>query len=496
MVENRRLLRHVVTVRYGRSVITAVRWTNNGLFFFTRDGRGFSVGHEDVVPVLHLANEFIQHSAWSSDGIFLAVAVRGAVDVHDFLSKQCVLTLPIRGIRMPTRVAWSQFDRFLAAAARGIRVFDTANGDEVASFPSHVAGVRDMAWSPDSRWIATADEWGFVRLNDLETGAVDELGNTNSVLGVLAWSPCGRYLVTGANDGMQVIDLDRRAPVAKLAHRAVRFCVFQSMGVHAPPAEDALFLTKCGSFLKLWRVRDWELVATIKLSSSNYVLTEAAFHPLTGQIAVPSDEDQSLLIWELPRTLADCEIKEEQEADANAPVQYVPNDAPPASAPHEGAILSTLVEEVESASTAEAKGKSLEALFEALLRTIPGWNVEKRSRNGSEEFDLTISNRCNTKPHSDWGEVILVECKNRVEKSGAPDLRALIGKMAARRGRCRTAFLIAWSGFTSGAKEILLETRLSENLVVTLTGDEVRAAALAGDFGNLLVRRYWDALMH
>lgn len=491
----RRTLRHIQTIRYGRSVITAMRWTTNGLFFFTGDRRGFSVGTEDVMPVLHLADEFIQHAAWSSEGIFLAVAVRGAVEIHDFLSKQCVLTLPIRGIRMPSRVAWSQFDRFLAVAARGIRVFDTANGDEVASFPSHVAGVRDMAWSPDARWIATADEWGFVRLNDLETGNAEELGNSNSGWGALAWSACGRFLVTDADDGMQVIDLERQATIAKLPHRGVRYCAFQTIGIHSPPPEEALFLTKCGGFLKLWRVRDWQRIATIKLASSNYVHTEAAFHPLTGQLAVPSEDDQSILVWEFPRNLADCEIEQEQEADVNAPLLSVPRDDPPAK-PDEGHTFTALVAAVESASTSDAKGKSLEALIEALVRTISGWNVEKRNRNGSEEFDLTISNRCERKPHSDWGEAILVECKNRAEKSGAPDLRTLIAKMGARRGRCRTALFIAWSGFNSGADEILLETRLSDNLVVTLTGEEVRAAALAGDFADLLARKYWDALLH
>ena len=270
---------HLSTIRGASSEITAIRWVENGLFFLLRDGRAYvaPLSDEDSAPLLRVSSDYISHAAWSSEGIFLATASRMCVEIYDVLSKESVLVLPIRGIRMPSRVAWSLFDRYLAVAAWSIRVFDTANGEEVVSFPSHVAGICDMVWSPDARYIATADGWGFVRLSDLHTGNVEELTNIKSNgWRKLAWSPCGQFLMMdSANDGgeggMEVFDLSRRLIVARLPHRGVRFCCFQTLGIHPPPDGEGVFLTKCGKEIRLWRTRDWELIAKVAAEGSNYI---------------------------------------------------------------------------------------------------------------------------------------------------------------------------------------------------------------------------------
>lgn len=491
------LFQHIQTIRYSRSTITALRWTANGFFFFTRDGHCFNVRGQDVCEMLHLPDEQIFHSAWSSEGIHLAIAVRGAVEIHDVLDKKLVLTLPIRGMRAPSRVAWSLFDRYIAVAARAVRVFDTASGEEIACFPSHAAGIWGLSWSPNSDWIASGDEWGFVRLNELKTGNVIELTNAKAgCYGTPEWSPCGRFLVFPAGDeALQVFDLENNKVVTTLPG-AVQFCSFNKIAFHPPFEGEGLLLTKRGGMTAFWSTDSWQRVASVSEKSSSYVNTEAAFNPLGHEVATLSEGDTAIQFWNISPKLAEVIAPVTFSPDDTAPVVAIP-EPPQNPAIHKPSnSLKFLLEKVENASSNDAKGKSLEALLDALLTNIQGWHIAQRQRNGSEEFDLVISNRCEKKPHSDWGELLIVECKNREEKSGSPDIRALIGKMNARRARCKTAILVSWSGFTSGVDEVAVETRTSENLVVLLTGAEIRDAASNDNFGDIIAQKYWQALLY
>ncbi|HEY7126482.1 MAG TPA: protein kinase [Ktedonobacterales bacterium] len=107
-------------------------------------------------------------------------------------------------------VAWSPDSRRIASAGDDstVQVWDATNGETLLIYRGHTDPVQALAWSPDSRRIASGDFGSTARVWDTTTGDTVFVhhGHTNWVLAV-AWSPNGQYVASGSLDStVQVWD--------------------------------------------------------------------------------------------------------------------------------------------------------------------------------------------------------------------------------------------------------------------------------------------------
>src|SRR5262249_11603514 len=128
-------------------------------------------------------------------------------------------------------VAVSPDGQWIASAGNGtlVRVWDAATGRASFNFPDHSAPVFAVAWHPDGRRIASAGSVGrqhAVKVWDASNGDVQfEIpvgrGTSAGPYQVVAFSPDGRYLVTGQLEGaVQLWDVTTGQMVPVLDARA------------------------------------------------------------------------------------------------------------------------------------------------------------------------------------------------------------------------------------------------------------------------------------
>jgi WD40 repeat protein len=100
-------------------------------------------------------------------------------------------------------VAWSPDSRRLATGSndRTVRMWDPVSGRELAVLHGHANWVRGVAWSPDGRRLASASNDRTARIWDPDNGTeLAVLRGHDDEVWELAWSPDGRRLATGSRD--------------------------------------------------------------------------------------------------------------------------------------------------------------------------------------------------------------------------------------------------------------------------------------------------------
>ncbi|MGD2076853.1 MAG: LuxR C-terminal-related transcriptional regulator, partial [Chloroflexota bacterium] len=104
----------------------------------------------------------------SPDGRLLAIT-----DSEDFMlvlrdvaTGEVVREFADEHIDAITDITFSPDGRFIASADRGtvVKLWDVVHNQSMATFPGHDGPVSDIAFSPDGAWLATASDDGLVRL--------------------------------------------------------------------------------------------------------------------------------------------------------------------------------------------------------------------------------------------------------------------------------------------------------------------------------------------
>ena len=153
--------------------------------------------------------------------------------------------------------------------------------------------------------------------------------------------------------------------------------------------------------------------------------------------------------------------------------------------------LDALVDAVESAGSADDKGRTLEELCSRLFASVPGFVVTGRVRTETEEIDISVLNDSAEPRLRREGALILAECKNWTGKCGKNEFVVLHAKLANRGQRCTLGFLISWNGFSDTITKEMLRGSREQILVVPIAGEDIRSSVRSGDFTKVILQ-CWD----
>jgi len=162
-------------------------------------------------------------------------------------------------------------------------------------------------------------------------------------------------------------------------------------------------------------------------------------------------------------------------------------------------FYTSLLSQIDAASTSKEKGQALEDVSEYLLAQFEGVEIMERDKVcDSEELDLVLWNPGIEVVLRPWDFIILVECKNWSSPVGAPDLDWFISKL--RRRSLKNGIFIASNGvtgnFETGAKGIIKEALSTGIRVIVFTRTDLNLIQNTNDLRELIKNKYCKLFVH
>ena len=183
---------------YDGSRIAASNWGNLVTIF--------EAGGDQIVRILRGHTDNVRSLTWSPDGKRLATAGR-VVKIWDAYHDRVVRTIT-DDADIGETVVFSPDDNRLAyiAVDRKIKVRDAASGEEILAMPSPVGILLSLAWSPNGKYLACGGDDGSIFVYEVNKGAkikswlhegvVAPVASDPSRSVAVSWHPDSRRLAT------------------------------------------------------------------------------------------------------------------------------------------------------------------------------------------------------------------------------------------------------------------------------------------------------------
>jgi WD40 repeat protein len=215
-------IEHLAFSRDGKTLASAGRvWNERTRENITETVRLWDVDTGLELHALKVPAGRIWGMAFSPDGKLLATAggvalpsgadrsgTPGVVTVWDVVNGEELVTFPAHKAWIMS-VAFSPDGKTLATANNDttLKLWDATSGQELRTFKGHDGPVWRVAFSPDGKTLASVGGGdGQVRLWDVEAQPLHTLRGGS----IIAFSPDGRWLVSGASDWQPVRVWDAR----------------------------------------------------------------------------------------------------------------------------------------------------------------------------------------------------------------------------------------------------------------------------------------------
>ena len=178
-------------------------------------------------------------------------------------------------------------------------VVDVSSGEELFSLEGHKSTLKDVAWSPDGRWIATSSNDASAHLWDAGTGTsrFALLGHAVTIQD-LDWSPDSTRLITGSDDGTAKVWLITEGGPRELfslsaqdTRSGIRGVAFSPNGDRVMTGDEAITATK------VWDVSITGDAEWANLPAIPFFTGSAAFTP-DGRRLIASSMDGSATVWD------------------------------------------------------------------------------------------------------------------------------------------------------------------------------------------------------
>lgn len=182
----------------------------------------------------------------------------------------------------------------ISAADSTIKIWDAHTGALSQTLEGHLAGISTIAWTPDSKVIASGSDDKIIRLWDIATGKSlpNPLVGHHNYVHSIAFSPKGNMLVSGSYDEAVFLWDVRTARLMR------------SLPAHSDPVRcvdfvrDGTLIVSCSSdgLIRIWDTSTGQCLKTL-VHEDNAPVTSVRFSP-NGKYVLASTLDSCLRLWD------------------------------------------------------------------------------------------------------------------------------------------------------------------------------------------------------